>query len=138
MIDTWLASVAGTATPAAELICGSHKNPAITKTPANPSFCSMPDVLPAKLLWRTDPPCCNEEPGAEFRGNAKLALLWLSSDWQKCIAAAAQAAMVSVLLKTGPTVPQWPSPKAACQLAMAQGLFRRAEGVGCDVVIGVR
>jgi hypothetical protein len=137
MIDAWLASVAGTVTPAAELICGSHKNPAITKTPANPSFCSMTDVLPAKLLWRTDPPCCNEEPGAEFRGNAKLALLWLSSDWQKCIAAAAQAAMVSVLLKTGSIARQCPSPKAACRASHGPGAFRRTESVCCDGVIGV-
>jgi len=85
MIGAWVTSVTGPATPAAALTCGSHKNPAIAKT----------------ILSRTDPPCCNEERAAEFlqANNIGAAVAW--RELQRCIAATAQAAMVSPLRKAG-------------------------------------
>src|SRR5262249_1774944 len=132
----------------AELTCGSHKNPAITKTPANPSFCSMTDVLPAKLLWRTDPPCCNEERGAGVPAATQNWRCLACADWQRCIAASAQAAIVSLRLKArADRLSLWQRntaiglgnvllPKAGCR-AVAQGsLAYRCQSVGRDAAIG--
>ena len=85
MIGAWVTAVTGPATPVAELTRGCHKNPAIAKT----------------ILSRTDPPCCNEERDAEFlqANNIGAAVAW--RELQRCIAATAQAAMVSPLRKAG-------------------------------------
>jgi hypothetical protein len=44
----------------------------------------MTDVLPAKLLWRTDPPCCNEERGAEFPRQRKFGFARFAKVHRRC------------------------------------------------------